>query len=143
MAPEMIEDELLGRLIRESRLEWWRGEVEISPGHEVSVSFRGEEAGVEEGVARARRTYEFIRGSEERIRRYAARGLLEIYNQEWNDGDALGEDEFIAEMSMEGISFHADGDAEVYYDEGGLFFGHTIVVSVGPNLEITDTDIAG
>ncbi len=143
MAPEMIEDELLGRLIWEPRFEWWRGDVEIFPGHEIGVSFRGEEAEVEEGIARARRTYEFIRRSEERLRRYAARGLLDIYNEEWNDGDALGEDEFIAQMSTESISFHSDGDAEVYYGEGGLFFGHMIVVSVGSNLEIMDADIAG
>lgn len=143
MVPGAIDDEVLGRLVWEPALERWEGEIELPPGHEIHVSFTGAAAEAEEGLARARRAYEFIGPSQEHLRRAAARRLLDVYNDEWNEGDEIGEDGFIARMTLEAISFFASGDAEVFYDDGGLFRGHTVLVSIGSGGEITDADIAG
>ena len=41
------------------------------------------------------------------------------------------------------IAIEADGSITVYYDDDDMFWGHTIVVSINQNGEMTDADIAG
>ena len=143
MKPEVIYDEVFGRLTWDAQLEWWEGSVEISPGQEVEVSIQDEEGEAEESIARARRAYESVRDSGEYICRCAARELLAICNEEWNTGDAFSEDEFIAKMSVDNVTLYPDGAAEVYYDDGGMFRGHKILISVDPDLKARNADIVG
>ena len=74
-----------------------------------------------------------------RVRDYAVSELLELKNDTW-----LGEGEteftpatFKAQMKLESISVDPAGGFEFWFNDGDLFWGHTILVSGtltdGPN----------
>jgi len=80
-----------------------------------------------------------------RARKYAASELLELKNDTWlEDGeDMCSEDDFMARMSIETLSFSEDGDFEIYYEDGDLFWGHSIKVDITGGGKIERAEICG
>jgi len=70
---------------------------------------------------------------------FAVREYLELKNGVWLDEreSKLSAKDFIDRMTLELISISSDGEFEFWYDDGDLFWGHSIVVSGnlkdGPN----------
>jgi hypothetical protein len=46
-------------------------------------------------------------------------------------------------MSLESIVIYPSGGAEIYYGDGDLFWGHTILVGLTEDLSFRDATIAG
>lgn len=79
------------------------------------------------------------------FRRFAAEGLLELYNDVWQDEDIgeIDQQGFIKKLVNPSlVLFDELGAANVYFGDGGLFAGHTIVVSIEKG-KATSVDIAG
>ncbi len=63
------------------------------------------------------------------IKKFVSKELLDDA-ENWNDNNSTITEEMIAEaITMSGISMSADGDFTVYYDDGDIFSGHSIVVT--------------
>ena len=138
-------DAFLARLEQPNAYEEWEVEVEPVPGLFVNVIF-APKTNVEpaEGLANARRAYLAIRADIDRGKRAAAEHLLELYNDEWSDEDEpIEADAFMRRMRLESIVLKADGSAEIHYEDGGMFLGHIIVVSLNAEGETQDATIAG
>ncbi|GHT22403.1 hypothetical protein FACS189430_04130 [Bacteroidia bacterium] len=75
----------------------------------------------------------------------SAKKLLKLKNDTWLDEDEteINEDEFIAKMKMESISFYANGAYSLYYADGDIFWGHSIVVNFSRTDIPKDAQIAG
>ena len=138
-------DTFLARLEQADAYKEWDVEVEPVPGLFVNVVFAPKEAiAPAEGLANARRAYLAIRADAESGKRAAAEHLLELYNDEWSDEDELiASDEFMRRMRLESIVLKADGSAQIAYEDGGMFLGHIIVVSLDAEGEPQDATIAG
>jgi hypothetical protein len=80
-----------------------------------------------------------------RARDYAADRLLELKNDSWLDEDEveISRAEFISRMQIASISINQNGDFHLWYEDGGLFFGHLILVSGNLERGLSDTGIHG
>jgi hypothetical protein len=77
------------------------------------------------------------------FRRCAANQLLNLYNHTWNDGDEIDCQTFMELMKLEEVHLNSDGSANLYYDDGDLFGGHVIIISIDGNGVFEDAKIAG
>jgi hypothetical protein len=75
----------------------------------------------------------------------AIRDLLQLKNDNWlqESEDPLSSETFTDRMRLETIAVLPGGAFEFYYDDGDLFWGHTIVVRGTLENGATDADIAG
>ncbi|MDD7294993.1 MAG: DUF2262 domain-containing protein [Oscillospiraceae bacterium] len=94
--------------------------------------------------------YADLTGWDHRFRAYAAEKLVEGANdwlqdelEEGEEADPITEEDFARRIVISMIAIEADGSITVYYDDDDMFWGHTIVVSINQNGEMTDADIAG
>ena len=78
---------------------------------------------------------------DQRLRRFAAEHLLKKAC-EWTEKN-ISEDEFISRIGPALYAFDHQGSFEVYYDDGDLFAGHSIIVDVNKNGVPEHADIAG
>ena len=142
-----VHDDILGTLTWNGDLGWWEGQIELVPGHRLSMSLSVEEedAAVKpaQEIARARRVLLFLREHEPEARLVASDELLEIYNAEWNDGEPLDEEEFMDRLTLDDVNVSFDGSAELFYLDNGLFAGHAVLVTVDANGNFADADVAG
>lgn len=143
-----IRDDMLGALVWNSDLDWWEGRVDMLPGHSVSISLTVEDdedsaTDIDALIQHGRRIVAFIREHEPEARLVAADELLDIYNQEWNDGKPLDEEEFMDRLAIDDVNVADDGSAELFYKDDDLFAGHTVVVTIDTAGNFADADVAG
>jgi Uncharacterized protein conserved in bacteria len=76
---------------------------------------------------------------------FAAEELIRLKNDSWLEPHekAVTKQSFKTSMSVNHISFTPSGELEMYYDEGGLFWGHSIVVFVDKHGQPKKADICG
>jgi hypothetical protein len=127
-----IHEEALGRLTWDPEQGWWSGETELFPGQLVKIGVY-QDADLWAALGTARATLDRIRDTEFDLRRAAAEELIDDYNEEWNDDILpLDEEDFSKRMHLVSVTFFPDGQADLFYDDGGLFEGQRMVVAVGP-----------
>lgn len=90
----------------------------------------GESIDFERGLLAARSLWRKQKSWNTKILAYAARELLPLKNQSWREVDErpLTAREFQARMKLNTISVSPDGSFEFFYDDGDLFWGHSIEV---------------
>jgi hypothetical protein len=146
VADDPIIDDSSGPMVWEESLEWWTGDVEISPGRRVRahVSVMGDDVPSLAIVTdRARWALDRLRGQEESYRRSAAADLPAIHNGSWNDDEPIDEQRFIERMAFESVTFYPDGSVELCYADGDLFWGHVVLMSVASDGTVGEATIAG
>ena len=90
-----------------------------------------------------------VRENEATIRKRAAQDLLDVFNTEWNrdEDDQLKPEidaaSFLARMCPTDLCIDSDGRSDLYYKDGGLFLGHTIMITIDEFGIATEADIAG
>lgn len=83
-----------------------------------------------------------------KIRMYASEELVELAN-EWLQGndeaeiDEITKEMFANFMELDSISVYPDGDFEIFFFDGDMFWGHSIIVNGNINGDLTSADIAG
>ncbi|MFT4220625.1 MAG: DUF2262 domain-containing protein [Microbacterium sp.] len=123
-------------------------------GHEVSAHLSVDDDAQEgsetcgAALARLECCLADAESTDARWRRYAATNLLEIAREWQADSDApddapLTEEVFVERISLAELSVSTDGSMTPCYDDGGLFWGHVILIEVEPDGGLTDADIAG
>ena len=77
-----------------------------------------------------------------RLRTSMIAELLPVKNQGWlqDDQAAISKEDFLNAVNLTAIDMNSDGSFEFYYDDGGLFCGHCIVI--GGSLAEGVTDVA-
>lgn len=80
-----------------------------------------------------------------KVKPYAASEMLEIKNDTWleEDQDPITTSEFVEGISMEGVTAFSDGSFETYFNDGDIFWGHSIVVGIDEEFNFTNADISG
>lgn len=83
-----------------------------------------------------------------KIRMYASEELVDLANDWLQDNDEAEIDEitnemFIDSMKLDSISVLPDGNFEVYFFDGDMFWGHSIIVSGNVNGDMFSAEIAG
>ena len=74
----------------------------------------------------------------------AADGLLSLFNENWNPNDtAINAEQFKEKLHLREITLERDGSASIWFDDGDLFAGHSILVALDDENKVTDTGIMG
>lgn len=83
-----------------------------------------------------------------KIKMYAAEELVELANEwlqdnEESDIDEITKEMFVDFMKLDSISVYPEGDFEIFFFDGDMFWGHYIIVNGNINEGFTSADIAG
>jgi len=137
-------DPVLGTLTWNDNLDWWDARLELRPGLAISVHVApgaGEDDAT--AVATGRRFIDWLRSHEPDACRFAATKLLNTHNSSWNDEEPISAQAFAERMTLDAVGIDPEGSASLYYDDGDLFWGHCILVSVTKDREFAGANIAG
>jgi uncharacterized protein (TIGR03067 family) len=139
-----IEDEALGRLVWDDNMDWWETKIRIGRRHSVDLSLSGAEDGrpLERALRHAREFVEWLREHEGDVREFAAQRLLDVHNDCWKKGRPTSKSAFMKRMRLESVVVSPDGST-LYYADGGLFLGHSILVNLSKRRAFKDAHIAG
>ncbi|MDZ7957127.1 MAG: DUF2262 domain-containing protein [Aulosira sp. DedQUE10] len=143
MSKQTIKNDILGELIWDSKLDWWSSQVEIYPGNIVNLSFDADDAETPTVIELVCHSFTRLQEQEANLRRCAANQLLDLYNDSWNNGDEIDCQTFMKLIKLAEVHINSDGNANLYYDDGELFGGHVIIVSIDCDGAFTDVEIAG
>lgn len=121
----------------------YHGKVEIATDYFIDVTISPESYDKELVFKLAENTFGKIRIKNESYKEKIAGDLLKLHNEVWNEGKIISKDEFKKRINIQGILIFCEGNAELYYDDGDLFWGHTIVVDVDENGLYQEAQIYG
>lgn len=129
-APFYLKSRIVGKLKLDREWGWFEGYKRTLTG-KVSVLLNPEDwRKPESTLESAELIWKSLRDWDRKARSKAAEELLDIKNEVWlSEGeDELTQKHFIARMRLQSIHVEEGGLFEVNYDDGDLFWGHTIVV---------------
>ncbi|MEH2046091.1 DUF2262 domain-containing protein [Nostoc sp.] len=99
---------------------------------------------VKSALDRANSVIRELKHYDKTAKKYAVEQLLKLKNETWLDeGETLTSEEFKNRMTLEGLVFFPDGEAEFYYNDGNLFFGHCILIKMDKHNCFVDASIRG
>jgi hypothetical protein len=143
--PVTFDDERLGTFTLNRALDWY--ECRTNWGAKpVSLTLRPDgNEGPEALLACAHAFFRSQAEWDQRIRDFAVAELLDIANAHWRREGAqeVSADQFKGKMTLESIAVYADGSFDFWHHDGGLFGGHSVVVSANLAEGPTHTEIAG
>ncbi len=140
-----LEDKVLGRLVWKDNANWYSAEIEQGDAV-VSVCLQRDAAGsLEASLDRARKVVRSLRKYTRLARKHAAERLLQVMNEHWLDeGEKpLTSAAFQKRMTLTSIVFDEEGGTTFYHDDGNLFLGHTIHVSLDAEDNCIDAHFSG
>lgn len=136
----------LGLLRYNNECDWYEGQV-ILGDRVLSISLETDEAGkiVYTLLERLNRLVAQLEEYAENAKDYAVDELLELKDEAWLDEDEkpLTPEQFKTRMVLESIAISSAGDVKFYHDDGNLFFGHCILITMDGSDRFIDADIPG
>lgn len=140
-----IHNKLIGQLVFDESLQQFSTDYNLngSPLHlYVETAYREK---AKEILIQVEGIINHITEFDQQARSFAATQLLDLKNEVWLDEDEveLSINEFIYHMSIESISFEEDGAVSIWYADGDLFWGHSIMVSYNKEGQPIDVSING
>jgi hypothetical protein len=119
-----------GDLVFEPDLDWFMGTT-LWNGQEIRIVFPVNQKTINDSALAAAQTLwsEQVQWQQS-IQTYAIYALLGIKNSDWleDDEDELTAEVFGSRITLETISVATNGEFEFWYNDGDLFWGHSIVV---------------
>lgn len=127
--PAVVQDDLLGELTLDRDVNWFDGEATWN-GNVVRVTVTPTDDGsLESGRATAAELWADEASWARRIEGFAVGELLDNANGWLEIGTASHTREgFLSRLKLNSISLLPDGQFEFWYDDGDLFWGHSICV---------------
>ncbi len=130
-----LNDDILGSLRLDSRIRRYEGLLHLG-AEPVQLALDVDSAGSVHGAqVRARTCVPRLEQWDQAAKRYAAAELLALAN-EWADSaeegkvEPLAIDEFVERLTLQELSLAAEGAVTFCYEDGDLFWGHTILVEM-------------
>lgn len=133
---EPLHDEVLGSLTWDDALEEWSFGVTLASGREVAGGITPNDPALppqDRGLAEVARLVGWIRENEFDIRRHIAEKMFDNWYEGWYEDEidtVDTQDGFRDAITLSRINIHEEGGASLYYDDGELFSGHIIILSV-------------
>lgn len=149
MKPVYYHDEMLGEFLLDKRIKLFEKRTAWA-GEECNLYFDWNE---DQHIMKSalETAYVLFKGQDEwsrKIKMYASEKLVDLANEWLQDTDEAEIDEiteemFIEFMELESISVYSEGDFEIFFSDGDMFWGHCIIVDGNVNGVLNSADIAG
>lgn len=80
-----------------------------------------------------------------KARDFATSKLLNVRNRNWREAHekVLTAKQFASHLKIAGLHVYEDGTSVVYFDDGDLFWGHSVAVYVGSKGAMQSASIEG
>lgn len=140
-----IEHPSLGVLRYCDHLHWYEGQFPFRQS-QLLIRFSTDEQGqVKAAIARGTDLVAQLEYYVESAKEYAVEKLLDIKNEFWSDEDeeVLTPEQFKNKMVLESIVISSDGEVSFYHNDGNLFFGHCILITMDSQNNFIDADTPG
>ena len=125
---------VLGELLWDDNLHWFKTRDGL-----ISLAV-AQDAGLDVPAARATA----LLSGEGALKDFAGGELLDTFNTSWRgEGPEASREGIAGHLVLEGIAVFDDLSAEVYFEDGHLFGGHVVLVSIDPDGAPTQATIAG
>lgn len=100
---------------------------------------------LDDALHRARDVLRRLSDFAEQARHKSVQDLLDLRNGSWKEEDEpiLTAAEFLERMSLESVGFDRDGSVDFMFDDGDLFAGHAIEVSMNVFNEFGEAGLFG
>ena len=132
--PVTLHSAEFGDMVLDKELLWFTVEKQWRRKPvQVSLKLQTENEDAAEGLAILEQFWKKKANWDKKLRAFAAKELLALAN-DWASGDdahpdrVWTEESFANALKNESIIMHTDGSFEMWYDDGGIFFGHAVVV---------------
>jgi hypothetical protein len=130
MTEQTIYDDTLGELVWNHDDECWSSQVQFSLEHMVNITIDPEDMETGSVIVMARKCFSQLQQEEANIRHLISEQMLNNYNDNWNNGEIIDNQDFIDSIKLEDIVFDANGNIQLFYNDGYLFDGHGIMVTI-------------
>jgi hypothetical protein len=139
--PFFVKDPFFGRMELNRSLNWLESKRRIGlfSRYSVCVERNGE-------TYDANRAREIVTSLEKRmpeIREVIRKDLYDLYSDHWESVGPLSESQFLKRIKLESIVVEESGSAECWFEDGGLFSGHSIEVRISKGGEIVSAGLSG
>ncbi len=146
--PACVHDHpVLGTFAFDSSIDWWRTQSTVPLGGTdqvvLSLSMNGDP---DVPAERFDEAAGILRRLDPRtLRRVVAEHYLELYNDTWcqDDDEELDHAGFCARITPTSVDIDEESGVQIYFDDGGLFLGHSIVVFLDAELQLAEIKLAG
>lgn len=145
--PVQVTTSSFGTLHLDRRIDLFEGEIGYS-GRRVGLSIPampGSGKMDDLALAVANQLWANLQTLDVKARGFAAGHLVDLKNENWleEDEDEMPAVEFQRRISLTAFTVEARGRISLYYDDGGIFFGHSINVYGNVSGEFLDASISG
>ena len=133
-------------------LSWFDAEVKIKDYSLLAYLETDEDGGetAEDALKVFLKTAENIEEFDKKNKEYAAENLLDLANEWQSDREEeegeleeITKETFMEAMSLSEMTVSPWGEITLFYDDGDMFWGHSIVVVIEADGTIDSADIAG
>lgn len=132
--PVTLHSEAFGDMVLDKELLWYTVEKQWRRNPvQISLKIHDENEDAAEGLALLEQFWKKKAAWDKKLRTFAAKELLAPAN-DWASSDdehpdrVWTEESFANTLKNESITMQTDGSFEMWYDDGGIFFGHAVVV---------------
>jgi hypothetical protein len=127
--PVVYRDERLGEFILDRRIGWFEGAINWGPD-QIKLHLKPVQQNLERCLKTAYALYDSQNTWTQRAAEIAVTKLLPIKNESWlqDDEESLSAEQFLSRMQLESITVGPE-NIELWYNDGDLFWGHSIRVS--------------
>jgi hypothetical protein len=143
--PATMEVDFFGRLTLDRAVDRWEAE-QVWHGGSMRLSISPEEDGdVETAAKTAEALWSNQADWDQRVRARAITELLALKNEIWREADEpqVTAEQFADRMKLASVVVRSNGAFEFWFDDDGLFLGHSIRVSGSLTEGPAEADIAG
>lgn len=145
--PVSIENEL-GSFSLKREYSWFEGCVDWNGAKANVYLDTDKEDGdtAENAMAALKRLAEDLAENDAKFRKFAAENLTEAANDwlsEEDEAQEITKEDFAKRIKIGSATVSADGSLCLMYDDDDMFWGHIIEITVEPNGEPSDANIAG
>ena len=143
--PVIYEDEKFGTFSLDTTLDcfetntiWNKNDIELS-------IYENKIENVESAIKTAHSLWKDQSLWNKRIQQYAIEKLLALKNESWLDDNekSITSIDFIRKMNLESVVIYPNDDFEFWYDDGELFWGHSIKICGNLSKGLKDAEICG
>ncbi|MBQ6039992.1 MAG: DUF2262 domain-containing protein [Oscillospiraceae bacterium] len=132
--PVTVHSEEFGDLVLDKELKWYSAEKEWRRKPvPIRLRVKDENEDASAGIALLEQFWKKKAAWDKKLRAFAAKQLLSLAN-DWAESDdehpgiVYTEESFAKKLKNESIIMDTDGSFEMWYDDGGIFFGHAVTV---------------
>jgi hypothetical protein len=145
MNEQIIYDELLGKFEKRANSPAWEGKWKVKDNLIIDVMIC-EESDIKTELETAKVFLLKFIENEPQTRKHLSKSLIKLCNEDWNSEKPLTEEEFTERISLQGINTYFKdkvADAEIFYNDDDIFWGHAISFFLKSNGEISEPNLAG